>query len=91
MEICESDADSPLPTAEIVGPEWNLQNYLQLLQSPDAECRIVDICSDFETYEHGEHQLDDPAPGTDQEPSASSPSRLSAIPEGSNEDAESAC
>ena len=78
----ETSAAEWISTSDIVGPEWPLYNYMQILTSSDADHDIADIPGEL-ADENGP-QINR-LPEEEQSVDESSPSRLSTIQEGSNE------
>ena len=82
METLEVNTGDKISTIDIVGPEWPLYNYMQIILSPDTDYELADIPWKL---------ADESAPlnihEEDQQHSVaeSSPSQLSAIPEGPNQ------
>ena len=80
-ETLELNPDVSTSTSDIVGPEWPLFNYMQILTSSDADHGITDIPGEI-----ADDNGPDMRPSDEASAAESAGSRLSTIQEGSNED-----
>ena len=83
LETLEINPKESVSTLDIVGPEWSLYNYMQILISTEEDHDIADIPGDL-VDEFG--PFDRPPEEEERAEAESSTSRLSTIQEGSNED-----
>ena len=82
FETLEISPEVSVSTSDIVGPEWQLHNYMQIFISSDTDHDIA-----YSPVEIADKNGPDERPPDEQASAAESlPSRLSTILEGSNED-----